>query len=157
MTQSDDANQLRVISCASRATTEVESRYSQTEIETSALVFACERFHRYIFGAEFDLLTGQRALVHIFNNRNAKLLACLERLSLRLHPYTFVIKFSSGSANAADFLSRHPVNDGINDRTVTITEDYVNFMIDVAIPRAMTLNEIQDATASDETLQQVTN
>ena len=29
-------------------------------------------------------------------------------------------------------------------------------MIDMAIPRAMTLKEIQDATASDETLQQVT-
>ena len=86
MTQPDDDNQLRVISYASRATTEVESRYSQTEIETSALVFACERFHIYIFGAEFDLLTDHRALVHIFNNRNAKLPARLERLSLRLQP-----------------------------------------------------------------------
>ena len=136
MTQPDDVDQLRVISYASRATTEVESRYSQTEIETRALVFVCERFHGYIFGVEFDLLTHHRALVHIFNNRNIKLPARLEQLSLRLQPYTFLIKFASGSANAADFLSRHPANDGINDRTATITdtEDYVNFMTDMAIP-----------------------
>ena len=125
MTHRDDANQLRVISYASYTTTEVKSRYSKTEIETRAFLFACERFHRYIFGAEFDLLTDHRALVHIFNNRNAKLPARLERLQ----PYTFIIKFVSGSVNAADFFSRYPDNDGINDHTATITEDYVNLLL----------------------------
>ena len=88
--------------------------------------------------------------------KNVKLPARLERLSLRLQPYTFIFKLTFGLANAADFLSRHPVNDGINDRTATITDDHVNFIIDMAIPRAMTLKEIQDVTASVDTLQQVT-
>ena len=92
-----------------------------------------------VYLALFDLLTDHRALVHTLNNRNAKLPARLKRLSLRLQLYNFVIKFTSDSANAADFLSRHPVNDGINDRTATIADDYVNFMIEVAILRAMTL------------------
>ena len=38
----------RVISYASRSLTETEKRYSQTEKEALALVWACEKFHQYV-------------------------------------------------------------------------------------------------------------
>ena len=47
----------RVISYASRSLTNVESRYSQTEKEALAIVWACERFNLYVFGKEFELET----------------------------------------------------------------------------------------------------
>lgn len=37
-----------VISYASKSLTSVERRYSQTEKETLGLVWACERFHKFI-------------------------------------------------------------------------------------------------------------
>jgi hypothetical protein len=45
--------ELSVISYASRSLRHTERRYSQTEKEALALVWACERFHVYIYGSEF--------------------------------------------------------------------------------------------------------
>jgi len=45
LTQQDENNQWRVISYASRSLSDCKKRYSQTEKEALALVFACERFH----------------------------------------------------------------------------------------------------------------
>ena len=57
----------RVVSYASRNLTDVERRYSQTEKEGLALVWACERFQLYVFGREFELETGHKPLQYIYN------------------------------------------------------------------------------------------
>ena len=54
--------QYRVISYASRSLTDVERRYLQTEKEALALVWACERFHPYLYGAKFELITDHKPL-----------------------------------------------------------------------------------------------
>ena len=48
---------VRPIAYASRTVTDVERRYSQTEREALAIVWACERFHIHLFGQEFKLYT----------------------------------------------------------------------------------------------------
>ena len=50
-------NTPRVVAYASRSLTDVERRYSQTEREALALVWACERFHVYLYGVTFDLFS----------------------------------------------------------------------------------------------------
>ena len=45
----------RVISYGSCGLTEVESRYSQTEKEALAIVWACKHFYSYLYGTEFEL------------------------------------------------------------------------------------------------------
>lgn len=44
-----------VVSYASRSLSDVERRYSQTEKEALGLVWACERFHQYLYGIDFNL------------------------------------------------------------------------------------------------------
>ena len=47
----------KVISYASRALSDVESRHSQTEREMLAIVWALEHFHFYLYGSEFTIMT----------------------------------------------------------------------------------------------------
>ena len=54
-----------VICYASRSLTDTEKRYSQTEKEV--LVWACEKFHAWIYGSEFKLLTD-----HVYSRINSK-------------------------------------------------------------------------------------
>ena len=52
----------RVTSRASKSLSEVEQRYSQTAKEALAVVWACERFHVYLYGIEFELYTDHKTL-----------------------------------------------------------------------------------------------
>ena len=55
---------------ASRSLTDCERRYSQTEKEALALVWACERYHAYIYGMRFDLVTDHKPLEVIYGPRS---------------------------------------------------------------------------------------
>ena len=79
----------RIISYASRTLSSVERRYSQTEREALALVWACERFSIYLIGREFDLITDHRPLEVIYGPRS-KPSARIERWVLRLQSYDFI-------------------------------------------------------------------
>ena len=84
----------RAVCYASRSLSQVERRYSQTEKEAPALVWACERFHLYLYGLpQFDLVTDHEALKVIYS-RKSKPSARIERWVLRLRK------------NIADALSR---------------------------------------------------
>ena len=54
----------------SRGLTDCERRYSQTEKEALALVWACERLHPYVYGRQFDLVTDHKPLESIYSPRS---------------------------------------------------------------------------------------
>ena len=77
----------RAICYASRTLSNVERRYSQTEREALALVWACERFHLYVYRLpKFDLVTAHEALKVIYSTKS-KPSARIELWVLRLQPY----------------------------------------------------------------------
>ena len=84
---------------------DTERRYSQTEKEAVALVWACERFHVYQYGVEFELLTDHKPLECIYSTKS-KVCARKERWVLRMPPYTFKVRYIPGPKNIADTLSR---------------------------------------------------
>ena len=57
----------RVISYASRGLSDVKRRYSQTENEAQGIVWACERFHVYLYGVDFELWTDHKPLEFIYS------------------------------------------------------------------------------------------
>ena len=150
-------NQNHVVAFASRALTDVESRYSQTEREALAVVWACEYFHLYLLGHAFTVISDHKPLEGIFNRPTSQTNARIERWNMRLQSYDFVLKYRPGADNPADCLSRHPVaaSTAKTAHEQTIAEEYVSFLIDHATPKAVTSTEISSATASDPTLQAV--
>ena len=75
---------------------------------------------------------------------------------LRLQTYNFRVIYKKGTVNDADYLSRHPTT---TQRKTTIEEkiadNYVNYIINNAVPKSMTLQEIKEATLSDTILKKV--
>ena len=66
LVQTQMAGGKRVISYASRSLTQVERRYSQTEKEALGIVWACERFHAYLYGIHFEIATDCKPLLYIY-------------------------------------------------------------------------------------------
>ena len=65
----DGTEKISAIAYASKALTDVEQRYSQIEKEALALVWACEKFHVYIYGKLFTLVTDHKPLEFCLTNR----------------------------------------------------------------------------------------
>ena len=96
----------KVISYASWALSDVESRYSQTERETLRVVWAVEHSHLYLYGSEFIIATDQKPLLGIFNGHKPTL-ARIDRWKLRLMPYNcqLIYRLGKDAENPADFMS----------------------------------------------------
>ena len=142
----------KVISYASRALSDVEHRYSQTEREMLGVVWAAEHFHLYLYGSEFTIATDHKPHLGIFNSHKPTS-ARIDRWKLRLMPYNCQLTYRPGkdAENPADFMSRHPSTAECEERN--IAEDYVNYICNQAVPKAMTLQEIKLETEKDSSLQ----
>ena len=103
----------RPVYFVSRSLTEVERRYSQVEREALALVFAVKKFHFYLWGQKFKLITDHKPLLGLFsNNKNIPTMASgrIQRWSLILQSYHFDLVHCSGKLlGSADTLSRLPL------------------------------------------------
>jgi len=69
----------KIIAYASRALTDTETRYLQTEKEALAIVWGVEHFHIYLYGAPFILYTDHKPLELIYGNQLSKPPARIER------------------------------------------------------------------------------
>ncbi|CAB3985107.1 Transposon Tf2-9 poly [Paramuricea clavata] len=133
--------------------TDVERRYSQTEREALAVVWGCEKFHLYLYGTTFKLFTDHKPLEFIYSPKG-KPPPRIERWVLRLQPYRFKVVHMPGKTNPADVLSRLPIS-GQPTRERNVAEEYINFITEKAVPKAMTLEQISKATQDDVILQRV--
>ena len=141
----------RVICYASRSLTDTERRYSQTEKEAQALVWACEKFHPYVYGVPFDLVADHKPLEVIYGPRS-KPCAHIERWVLRMQPYKFKVKYEPGPSNIADPLSRLVGNLKTSSSHSAEAEEYVRFVAINATPCAMSTQEVEEASGIDEEL-----
>jgi hypothetical protein len=80
LTQIDPTTQHPVVLChSSRALSDVESRYSQFDREMLAVVFGILKYHRWIYGAEVDVLSDNKALCAVLNSKASNMTARVER------------------------------------------------------------------------------
>ena len=149
----EETGEKRVVAYASRSLTPVEQRYSQTERKALSIVWACEHFHLYIFGSPFSVVTDRKPLEQIFANPRANPNARLERWLLKLQQYSVTVLYAPGKDNPADYMSRHPLPSRTKTRAARHAEEYVHFLTENAVPKALTLSAVKEVTTKDPTFQ----
>lgn len=103
------------VAFVSRSLAPAEKKYSQLDKEALAIIFGVKRFHQYLFGRHFTILSDHKPLQHLFNEHSATsplTSARIQRWALTLGAYDYSIAYKAGVAHAnADMLSRLPLPD----------------------------------------------
>lgn len=82
---------------ASRSLAPAEKRYSQLDKEGLAIIFAVKRFHQYLYGRRFTIISDHKPLEHLFSETKATptlASARIQRWALILGPTTIELSTS---------------------------------------------------------------
>ncbi|CAC5382898.1 unnamed protein product [Mytilus coruscus] len=130
----------RPIAYASRTLTSAERNYSQIEREALAIIFGVTRFHQYLYGRKFTLITDNKPLSLLLGPKTGiPMLAAsrIQRWAIQLSGYQYDVKCKSSSENAnADGLSRLPLKETLCESPFNI------FWEEVEIRNVQALNEL---------------
>ncbi|XP_061192328.1 uncharacterized protein LOC133200561 [Saccostrea echinata] len=94
---------------ASRTLNKAERNYSQIDKEALKIVFGVKKFHTYLYGREFTLITDHQPLVSIFNPKKGISVTSAERMqrhAIFLSGYTYNIEYRN--------TKRHTNPDGLS-------------------------------------------
>ena len=69
--QQDKGDTWKLLRCGSRTVTSAESRYSVTESELLAVVFAMKKLKLYLQGKQFQIIVDHKPLVPILNSKGS--------------------------------------------------------------------------------------
>ena len=115
------------IAYASRTLNKSEQNYAQIEKETLAVVFACSKFHQYIYGQIVTVESDHKPLQYIFAKTLEKCPPRIQRFLIALQKYNLKIKYVPGkNLQLADALSRDPLS---NDKEFQEIEEQANIQV----------------------------
>ena len=107
--------QEKPIAFASRSLGTAEMKYSQLEKEGLSIVFGVKKFHMYLFGRHFEIVSDHKSLQHLFHHTRATptmASARIQRWALTLGGYDYSISYKPGDKHGnADLFSRLPLGD----------------------------------------------
>ena len=103
----------RPVAYASCTLSSSKRNYAQIEREALSLIFSICKFHQYLYGCEFCLVTDHKPLMAILGPKQgipSLAAARMQRWALMLSAYTYTIHFRPTTAHGnADGLSRLPI------------------------------------------------
>ena len=108
LAQQQPDQSLHPVNFASKTLTKTEQSYSQIKKEALAVLWGCKRFHLYLYGTSFTVLTDHKPLEILYTHKG-KLSARILKWAIELQSYDFTIKHIKGLDNPANILSRQPV------------------------------------------------
>ncbi|KAI2646083.1 Retrovirus-related Pol polyprotein from transposon opus [Labeo rohita] len=151
---------LRPIAYCSRTLTDTEARYAQIEKECLSVVWACEKFSKYLYGLDsFVIHTDHKPLIPLINSKEIDMvpLRC-QRLLIRLMKFNAKAEFVPGKLLVvADTLSRHP-SPTPQLGSVELTDDITALEESTRAAWPMSrsrLREVVESTQADSELQVV--
>ncbi|XP_043224264.1 uncharacterized protein K02A2.6-like [Amphibalanus amphitrite] len=143
----------RPIAFASRTMTSTERNYAQVEREGLSIMFGLKKFHQYLYGRLFTLVTDHQALTSLLGPHTAVpplAAARMQRWALMLAAYSYKIEYRRSDLHGnADALSRLVTNrDNIEDPDQM--EEEPVFSVVEELP--LTAQEIKEETRRDLSL-----
>ena len=81
---------------ASRALTDIETRYAPIETEMLAVVFVCRKFHQYIYGRSVVIETDHKPLQAISTKPLSQVPLRLQKMILNVRGYDVEIRYIPG-------------------------------------------------------------
>jgi hypothetical protein len=149
----------RPIAFASRTLTASERNYAQLEKEALALIFGVKKFHRYLYGHRFTLITDHRPLTTILGPKKgipSLAAARLQRWALILSAYQYSIQYKSTTNHGnADGLSRLPLPSTTSELSSSQEEGIAVFNIGQIQSLPVSFQEIKEITGRDKLLSKV--
>nr|CDJ92466.1 RNA-directed DNA polymerase (reverse transcriptase) domain containing protein [Haemonchus contortus] len=152
----------KVVYHVSRCLTTAQKNYSQIEKEALALIFAVQKFHRFVHGRHFTLKTDHKPLVAIFGSKKGIPVYSanrLQRWATKLLNYNFAIEY----VNTKDFGQVDALSRLIASHSST-PEDYVIANVDVDVTAELIENcrhlpvsveTIRTATRADQVIRKI--
>ena len=147
----------RPVAYTSRTLTATERNYAQLEKEALALIYGVQKFHQYLYGRQFVLVTDHKPLTTILGHKRGippLAAARLQRWALILSAYSYTIEFRPTKQHAnADGLSRLPLG---SRHAASLDCAYIDgFTIGQIQALPVTAEQVQTATRQDRVLSQV--
>lgn len=147
----------QVVQYASRSLTDPEKRYRQIELEALAGYFGCKKFHLFLYGMRFKIVTDHKPLESVFNKPTHTTLSIrVQRIVNRMLDYDFVVEYRPGKENISDYTSRNPMPlqtyTKFELRTAKEVRRYVNYVVTCNTPKTVTKEQVQKSTDEDPTL-----
>lgn len=146
------------IAFASRTLSEAEKKYSQIEKEGLAIIFGVLKFHQYLYLKKFKLVTDHKPLLTIFGDKKSIPQFSANRLrrwAVILSGYNYVIEYVQSSKNNADWLSRMPPSDNIDNFGDDHCDIDYCYFLSKSSDFNLSFEKIEKETTSDRVLQQV--
>ncbi|XP_065312768.1 uncharacterized protein LOC135922294 [Gordionus sp. m RMFG-2023] len=145
---------------ALRTLSAAEKNYATIDREVSAIMFAIEKFHQYIFGRHFILVTDHKPLQYILGDKrdlNKITNNRLIRWATKLLNYDYEIIYRPGNHNkCADALSRLGVEKAkTNDVTKKFEEEIRGLKINLIEDLSFTRSKVVSETSNDINLKEI--
>lgn len=117
----------RPVAYASRTLASAEKKYSQIEKEGLALIFGVKKFHQYLWGRKFKMVTDHKPLLTLFGEHKSlptMAAARIQRWAIILSAYDYHIEYCPSEKHSnADGLSRVPLPDTMDVGTAAVSEN----------------------------------
>ena len=144
------------ITFSSQTLSKTEKKYGQIEKEALSLIYGIQKFHQYLYGRKFVLVTDHKPLITLFGPKKgipSLAAAWLQRWALLLSAYSYDIQFQHTEEHSnADALSRLPL---CVNHISPITDMSDAFMIGQLQTLPVLAEQVATATHRDKLLSKI--
>ena len=147
----------RPVAFASRSLTKTERKYAQSNKEALSIVWGVKRFHVYLYGRRFTLITYHKPLTATFHPEKgvpAVTAARLQRYALFLADFDYRIEYKSTTEHCnADGRSRLPLQQKEPEEMIVDSSEV--FHASMFVPLPVTSEAVARGTRRDSVLARV--